>query len=100
MSNKPYQRNLPVPFFSQRDNTYVWKGTASKQETIGGITYNPGDPFPPVPMTDKSCNITSLCMILHYFGITEDTPDEMMRRAFEELIRSGKHGELQKIVFH
>jgi hypothetical protein len=23
-------------------------------------------------------------MILHYFGVTDDTPDEMMRRAFEE----------------
>jgi hypothetical protein len=25
MSNKPYQRNLPVPFFSQRDNKYEWQ---------------------------------------------------------------------------
>jgi hypothetical protein len=83
--SKPYQRNLPVPFFSQRDNRYIWQRIAVAGEEKTDGTYIGGERIgSPVPMADKSCNITSLCMILHYFGITDDTPDEMMRRAFEE----------------
>ncbi len=74
MSNKLYQRNLPVPFFSQRDNKYEWV-----RKNLNGTE---------VPNTRRSlaymtCNITSLCMLLHYFGITTDTPDEMLRKVFE-----------------
>lgn len=98
--SKPHQRNLPVPFFSQRDNKYEWQRIAKDsdedlsnedltekqiQQGIEKRVYKRGEKIGvPVPMADKSCNITSLCMILHYFGVTDDTPDEMMQKAFEE----------------
>ena len=80
-------RNLEVPYFSQRENKTVWHRRYTKEEVeankessslIGTIVPN--------GKTDtkakNSCNITSLAMILHYFGITTDTPDEMMRKVF------------------
>jgi hypothetical protein len=72
---------------SQRDNRYEWQriANAGEKKADGTGAYTGGEKIgSPVPMADKSCNITSLCMILHYFGITDDTPDEMMRKAFEE----------------
>ena len=62
-------RNLAVPFFTQRDNTYVWQkpdGNGSKY-----------------PMAWRTCNITCLCMILHYWGITKETPNEMIERIYD-----------------
>ena len=62
-------RNLAVPFFTQRDNTYVWQkpdGNGSKY-----------------PMAWQTCNITCLCMILHYWGITKETPNEMIERIYD-----------------
>lgn len=56
-----HKRNLAVPFFTQRDNTYVWQQVDSDSNLKKGPKY---------PMAWRSCNITSLCMILHYFGIT------------------------------
>ena len=32
MSNFFYKRNLPVPYFTQRDNTYIWQQLAEKDE--------------------------------------------------------------------
>jgi hypothetical protein len=66
-------RNLAVPFFSQRENKYVWQ-----QKKMDNS---------PKPNTERSlawtsCNITSLCMILHYFGVTKDSPDDMMEKIF------------------
>jgi hypothetical protein len=85
---------------SQRDNRYEWQRIAedggedlsdtelTEKQILQGIEnkeYSSGEPIGfPIPMADNSCNITSLCMILHYFGVTDDTPDEMMRKAFEE----------------
>jgi hypothetical protein len=47
MSNEPYQRNLPVPFFSQRDNKYIWKRIAKSPngEDYKGKHYNPKDAY-------------------------------------------------------
>ncbi len=74
MSNNLHQRNLPVPFFSQRDNKYEWTkiddNGIKDENTRRSLAY-------------MSCNITSLCMILNYFGITSDTPDNMMTKIFE-----------------
>jgi hypothetical protein len=75
MSNEAWKRNLAVPFFSQRENVYVWKQCDSQT----GIEIPNGKN---ISMAYCSCNITSLCMILHYLGITKDSPDEMMRKVF------------------
>lgn len=71
--SEAWKRNLAVPFFTQRDNTYVWQQIDSDSNLKKGDKY---------PMAWRSCNITSLCMILHYWGITEDTPDQMMEKSF------------------
>ena len=79
-------RNLEVPYFSQRENKIYWNKKFSKidditkdnPELIGNIDNS----VEPVSMAKQSCNITSLAMLLHYFGVTKDTPDEMMRKVF------------------
>ncbi|MDR2923874.1 MAG: hypothetical protein LBU85_11125 [Treponema sp.] len=87
MNNKNHQRNLPVPFFSQRQNKYIWRGLYSKDiidVTTKRVLYKKGEPTgQEVSLAFGSCNITSLCMILHYFGITSDTSDEMMSKFFD-----------------
>ena len=62
MSNS-HKRNLSVPFFTQRDNTYIWQQLDEDDTPFG----------PKYPMAWRSCNITSLCMILHYWGLTTET---------------------------
>lgn len=52
--------NLAVPFFSQRSN----RSRKSRGETTA----------------EDSCNLTSLCMILNYLGITDDTPDILIEK--------------------
>lgn len=81
-------RNLEVPYFSQRRNNTVWyehypidsKKVDEDGKSLAGKLVENG-------ATDSkaknSCNITCLAMILHYFGVTEDTPDEMMRKIFD-----------------
>jgi len=93
--SEPHKRNLPVPFFSQRENKYKWQRIALNKENGGenvqlnakeGIdkTFYKADEnigFP-VSLAWSTCNMTSLCMILHYFGITYDSPDEMLEKFF------------------
>jgi hypothetical protein len=96
--SEPHKRNLPVPFFSQRENKYKWQRIARNIRN-GGETIERKDADPahginagfyqagrnigePVSLAWMSCNITSLCMILHYFGITKDTPDVMMEKFY------------------
>ena len=80
-------RNLEVPYFSQRENSSIWYERYSKDNKI--VQTNPllEGTIVPNGKTDTkakdSCNITSLAMLLHYFGVTSDTPDEMMRKVFE-----------------
>lgn len=86
MSNS-HKRNLAVPFFTQRDNTYVWqqreikKVINQKAQEIEEIETTIG---PKYPMAWRSCNITSLCMILHYWGLTTETPNQMIEKVFSK----------------
>ena len=66
--------NLAVPFFSQRENTYTWYLT----DKNSGLHIGTG-----ISMACQSCNITSLCMILQYLGITDDSPDDVMKKIYE-----------------
>lgn len=59
--------NLAVPFFSQRKNKYVW------QQDNGTKTFS---------IAAVSCNITSLCMVLNYLGITDDIPEQSAEKIF------------------
>ena len=72
MSEPFYKRNLAVPFFTQRDNTYIWQQLGDDDKPFG----------PKYPMAWRSCNITSLCMVLHYWGLTEESPDQMLEKVF------------------
>lgn len=73
MSNS-HKRNLAVPFFTQRDNTYIWQQLDEDDTPFG----------PKYPMAWRSCNITSLCMILHYWGLTTETPNQMIEKVFSK----------------
>lgn len=80
-----YKRNLAVPFFTQRDNTYVWQqiSTEDVKDDDGNYTQQIGKAFgPKYPMAWRTCNITSLCMILHYWGLTKETPNQMVEKVF------------------
>lgn len=82
-----FYRNLEVPYFSQRENKTVWHERYTSNDDV--VKKNPSliGTIIPNGKTDSkaknSCNITCLAMILHYFGVTSDTPDEMMRKVFE-----------------
>lgn len=71
--NEEYKRNLAVPFFTQRDNTYIWQQLDLDTNLKIGPKY---------PMAWRTCNITSLCMILHYWGLTKETPNQMIEKVF------------------
>lgn len=58
--------NLPVPFFSQRENDYIWKEINENPFSIAAI----------------SCNITSVYMVLFYLGITQDSLEEFTAKIF------------------
>lgn len=60
--------NLAVPFFSQRNNYYKWENLESKKESFY--------------IAAVSCNLTSLCMILNYLGITADNPYTLSDKVF------------------
>ena len=79
--------NLPVPYFCQRENKYIWQQRSS----------DTGEKLPSTkkPLAPITCNITSLCMLLHYFGITDDSPDDMLYKIFdsEEYKNDGKFSQ-------
>ena len=93
--------NLPVPYFCQRENKYIWYQKATKPIVCDNnpniIKYNPGDSILETKkhLAPITCNITSLCMILHYFGITDDSPDDMLYKIFdsEEYKNDGKFSQ-------
>ncbi len=61
--------NLAVPFFSQRSNRV--------QNCVGQtVAWN-------------TCNLTSLCMVLNYLGITDDTPDVLIEKFLEKNYKDG-----------
>ena len=87
MSESLYRRNLAVPFYTQRDNTYVWQQLYDKDEynSKNILIKQKNQPFgPKYPMAWRTCNITSLCMILHYWGLTEETPNQIIEKAFSK----------------
>lgn len=83
-----HKRNLAVPFFTQRDNTYIWqqKYEKDKFDSVTNKKIEVKDkPFgPKYPMAWRTCNITSLCMILHYWGLTKETPNQMIEKVFSK----------------
>jgi len=86
MSDTSHRRNLPVPFFSQREVKYRWQRIArgGEERTNGQGTYASGDEIgDSIPLASSSCNIVSLCMLLHYYGITDDSPYRMLEKFFE-----------------
>ena len=101
MSSKPHQRNLPVPFFSQREVRYEWQRLANNRDTNpqgragenitvanpargiqAGFHYADHEIGYPIPLEGAICNIVSLAMLLHYYGITDDSPQEMLNKFF------------------
>lgn len=87
-----YYRNLEVPYFSQRENKIVYYQYYDQDviDKNNKIIHKTGDIKYSETKAKNSCNITCLAMILHYFGITTETPDEMMKKVFapteEELL--------------
>ncbi|MCL2601437.1 MAG: C39 family peptidase [Treponema sp.] len=102
MSNKDHIRNLPVPFFSQREVRYRWQRLAHGNHSEAGQAgerikvdhakpaegikdrfYREGEKIGyEVSLAHHVCNIVSLCMVLRYYGITDDTPDQMLEKFF------------------
>ena len=78
-----YLRNLPVPFFSQRKNKYIFEGVYTKAQaeklgdnSLAGKNYQ-------VSMACNSCNITSVWMVLRYYGVQISNPDAILKEYFE-----------------
>lgn len=77
--SEAWKRNLAVPFFTQRDNTYIWQ----RKDEEGKVWIDDdGKEGLKYPMAWRTCNITSLCMILHYWGITDKTPNQMIEEVY------------------
>lgn len=83
--------NLTVPFFSQRDNNYIWHYKREKDEEIKKKTLKKGSPVTDSAgneitskIWDGCCNITCLAMILHYWGLTKETPNQMIEKVFSK----------------
>lgn len=95
-----YKRNLAVPYFTQRDNTYIWQQRYKEDkydlELPTKKIEEKDQPFgPKYPMSWRTCNITSLCMILHYYGITNKTPEQMIEKVFaKQKEGEGKNAKL------
>lgn len=72
MANE-HLRNLPVPFFSQRQNDYIWEERFISHEAAadaGKTLYDVIDNGIKISMDCRSCNISSVMMIMEYFGLT------------------------------
>ena len=66
-------RNLPVPFFSQRQNDYILQEKYEieiKDPITQKIIHKKGDLKREISMDCRSCNISSVMMIMEYFGLT------------------------------
>lgn len=105
--NNQISRNLPVPYFSQRENIYPWykrDKLSNGKDALGNSIPNPNackilywtnedeknnpnhkkdHPQAQKPLFGSSCNITCIAMILHYLGVTELKPDDLMKLVFE-----------------
>ena len=66
-------RNLPVPFFSQRQNDYLWEERFLSRvaaDNAGKNLYDTVENGLKISMDCRSCNISSVMMIMEYFGLT------------------------------
>lgn len=63
------EKNLAVPFFSQRKILYKWQNIQNEDDFFY--------------IASIACNITSICMLLNYLGIIDDTPEQMADRVFK-----------------
>lgn len=66
-------RNLPVPFFSQRKNDYILKDYYTSDvydDKTNKLLHKEGDLKREISMDCRSCNISSVMMIMEYFGLT------------------------------
>jgi hypothetical protein len=59
--------------YAQCESKYIWYELDGNNTRVKDSS---GNEKPGVSLAWASCNITSLCMILHYFGITDETPDK------------------------
>ena len=67
-------RNLPVPFFSQRQNDYTLKEYYTSDvydDKTNKLLHKEGDLKREISMDCRTCNITSVMMIMKYLGLTE-----------------------------
>lgn len=85
--------NLAVPFFSQRENIYTWyeRWDTDVYDKNNVLIHKEGsikNSANGISMACQSCNITSLCMILQYLGITDDSPDDAMKKIYEKDFKS------------
>lgn len=89
--------NLPVPFFSQRENSYIWKRRyeADEFDETGKIIHKKGEVKKikdndgkeiedTKKIWDYCCNITCLAMVLNYLGITKDGPFQLCQKLFAD----------------
>ena len=66
-------RNLSVPFFSQRKNDYILKDYYTSDvydDKTNKLLHKEGDLKREISMDCRSCNISSVMMIMEYFGLT------------------------------
>lgn len=71
MSNDNHLRNLPVPFFSQRQNDYTLKTYYfDGEEDENGTIHSSSDVKAEISMDCRTCNITSVVMVMKYLGLT------------------------------
>lgn len=82
-----YLRNLPVPFFSQRENEYIYKERYTSEKEAKLANKKLGDLVPngkQYSMGCNTCNLTSVCMVLHYYGFTDVTPYSITKKFFDD----------------
>lgn len=82
-----YLRNLPVPFFSQRENEYIYKERYTSEKKAKLANKKLGDLVPngkQYSMGCNTCNLTSVCMVLHYYGFTDVTPYSLTKKFFDD----------------
>lgn len=71
MSNNNHFRNLPVPFFSQRQNDYILEEYFTSDIKQGSnIIHKKGELKRKISMDHRTCNITSVMMVMKYLGLT------------------------------
>ena len=90
-------RNLSVPFFSQRKNDYILKDYYTSDvydDKTNKLLHKEGDLKREISMDCRSCNISSVMMIMEYFGLTgveRTVGDKTFITPKTPLVRLGGH---------